>query len=287
MREYLYRAPATLEELFSVVSADCETAFLAGGTDLVPKINLEREEIPFGQKKPLNIIWLGKLGLNTIEEKNGELLIGACTTLKDILNSSVVKEKLPVLIQTVSVMSGVSVRNTATLGGNIMNASPAADLVPSLMVLDSQFVLNGPAGERRVSASEFFTGPGETKVAPGEILAAVAIPISPGAAAFQKIGRRKAETLSVINAAAYVEVENGVCQAIRIAVGSAAPTVVRCEAVEKALIGKALTEETVKEAASKAVEAISPIDDIRSTAWYRKKVAPVVVSRAIGMAAAV
>jgi len=288
MRNYKYLAPATFEELFSAVaSADGETAFLAGGTDLMPRINLAREEMPRGEQKPLNIVWLGKLGLDRIEEKNGEVVIGACATHTAIMNNAIVGQKLPALKEALIELAGTSVRNVATMGGNIMNASPAADSVPILVVLGARFVLRSATGEREVAACEFFTGPGETKAAPGEVLTAIIVPVGKGKASFQKIGRRKAETLSIISAAAYVEVEGGVCKAVRVAVGSAAPTVVCCDAVEKALAGQKLTEEAVKAAAAKAVEAISPIDDIRSSAWYRKKVAPVVVSRAIGNAACI
>lgn len=218
-------------------------------------------------------------------ERDGEVIIGAMTTLTDVLHSGVVREKLPALCAAVDRMAGFSVRNTATLGGNIMNASPAADSLPPLMVMDAEFVLRGPDGERRVKVADFFSGPGRTVAKRDEILTAIAVRPGKGGAAFHKLGRRAAETLSVVNAAAYVEVKNGVCTAARVAVGSAAPTVKNCRMAASALEGQLLTADSAKAAAALVVEEIDPITDVRASDWYRRKVAPVAAARAILAAA--
>jgi CO/xanthine dehydrogenase FAD-binding subunit len=285
MRNYYYNSPASFDDLFQIIEKNdshrCEIKFLAGGTDLVPRISLEREAIPKGGEKDLNVIFLGKLGLDSITENDKEVRIGALCTFADIENNEAVRKSLPVLIPAIREIAGITVRNTATLGGNIMNASPAADSVPVLMALGARFVLRGYAGTRIVPVDAFFTGPGKTVADGTEILTEIVIDKQAGNAGFKKLGRRKAETLSVVNAAAYVEADQNICKAVRVAIGSVSPTVVRCKAVEQALVGKPISKEAVKAASEAVLSEINPIDDIRATAWYRKKVAPVIVRRAI------
>jgi CO/xanthine dehydrogenase FAD-binding subunit len=285
MKKYYYNSPASFEELFQIIAKNddnsCEIKFLAGGTDLAPRISLEREAVPKAGEKDLNVVYLGKMGLDSIRENDKEIRIGALCTFTDIAESEPVKRGAPALLEAVGEIAGITVRNSATLGGNIMNASPAADSVPMLIALGANFVLKGPAGERTVAAEDFFTGPGKTAAGASEILTEIVIEKQKGKAAFKKLGRRKAETLSVVNAAAYVETDQNTVKTIRVAVGSVAPTVVRCKAVEQALTGKASTREAIKAASEAVLAEISPIDDIRATAWYRNKVAPVMVRRAI------
>ncbi|MDR1977960.1 MAG: xanthine dehydrogenase family protein subunit M [Synergistaceae bacterium] len=286
MREYEYHAPQSFESLFRLASADgVEVRFLAGGTDLMPRISAERNQIPYDKKPRMRIVYLGALGLDNVTEEGERITIGACCTLSSLLENEVVKTKLPVLRDALAEMAGVSIRNTATIGGNIMNASPAADSVPPLLALDAECTLRSASGERRVFLSEYFTGPGKTVAKPDEVLVSIAVKPGRGGSSFKKLGRRKAETLSMVNAAAYLELRDGICESIRVAVGSAAPTVVRCIDVEQALVGKKINEEVVREASLLVTKAISPIDDIRSSAWYRVRVAPTVVARAVLTAA--
>lgn len=285
MKKYYYNSPASFEELSQIIAKNdnnsCEIKFLAGGTDLVPRISLEREAVPRAGEKDLNVVYLGKLGLESIRENDKEIRIGALCTFTDIQESEAVKKGAPALLEAVGEIAGITVRNSATLGGNIMNASPAADSVPMLIALGANFVLKGPGGEKTVAAEDFFTGPGKTAAGASEILTEIVIEKQKGKAAFKKLGRRKAETLSVVNAAAYAETDQNTVKTVRVAVGSVAPTVVRCKAVEQALTGKVPTREAVKAASEAVLAEISPIDDIRATAWYRNKVAPVMVRRAI------
>ena len=285
MRDYYYNSPASFEELFQIidnnVGKSSEIKFLAGGTDLVPRISLEREAIPRMDQKALNIVSLGKLGLDSITEDEKEIRIGALCTFTDINNNEVVRKELPALLDAMKEIAGITVRNSATLGGNIMNASPAADSVPVLMALGAKFALKGPAGTRTIAVENFFTGPGKTAADSSEVLTEIIIEKQKGKASFRKLGRRKAETLSVVNAAAYVEADQKICKTVRVSIGSVAPTVVRCKAVEQALMGKELTKETIKTASEAVLTEINPINDIRATAWYRNKVAPVMVRRAI------
>lgn len=287
MRKYRFFAPASWDELFDVMAAqaDAEVAILAGGTDLVPKINMARDQIPYNDEKPMAIVSIEKLGLAGIREEDGKIVIGATTTITDMQDSCLLREKAPALCQAADVLASFAIRNTATLGGNIMNASPAADTVPALMVLDGEVKLRSAAGERSVKIADFMTGPGTTAIAAGEVVSEIVIDPGKGGCAFKKLGRRAAETLSVINAAAYVELDGKVCTAARIVVGSAAPTAKVCTAAAEALVGQELTEELVKAAMAKVNEDIAPIDDIRASAWYRLETAPVMAARAVLAAA--
>ena len=287
MREYRFFAPDTFQALFDTVAAQqgAQVKFLAGGTDLVPRINMERDQIPYEDKPPMALISLAKLGLTGIREEGEAICIGAMTTITQIQDSALLREKAPVLCQAADLMAGFAVRNAATLGGNIMNASPAADTLPALLVLGARLTLRGPGGERQAALADFFTGPGKTAAAADEVLTQITVYPGAGGANFQKLGRRAAETLSVVNAAAYIEQSGGVCTAARIAVGSAAPTVKLCEAAAQALVGKTLDAAAAEAAAGLVNQVLSPIDDIRSTAWYRLETAPVLVRRAILAAA--
>lgn len=283
MRKYEYLVPATLDEVFQAVAANAgkEIKLVAGCTDFMPRLSQELDQIPTGEKPDLLIISLMKLGLDKVEDCGDAVKIGACCTLTDLAENEIVQKEFPVLCQAIAEIAGLTVRNAATIGGNIGNASPAADSVPALVALDAKFLVAGPEGEKEYEAEKFFTGPGATVLGVGEVITAIVIAKKAGKACFQKLGRRKAETLSTVNAAAYVEAENGVCKAVRVAVGAVAPTVVRCTEVEAALIGKELTAENIAAAAEKVLGQISPIDDIRASAWYRNKVAPVMVKRVI------
>jgi len=287
MREYKYAAPATFEELFELFknTEGIEVKVVAGGTDFIPRLSQEVNSIPTEEKKPLQIIYLGKLGLDRIVAEGPTISIGALCTLDDIQKHPIIKEKLPVIADTISKISGMAVRSIATLGGNIMNASPAADSVPTLIALDAKFVLKSEKGVREIDAKNFFVGPGRTEAEKDEILIAIKIETDNGRAAFVKLGRRKAETLSVANAAVNIVVSDGLCKKVNIAVGSVGPTVIKCKMAEEALLGKKLTIEAIKEASKKIAEEISPINDIRGTIWYREKVTPVLVERALKKAA--
>ncbi len=282
MRSYFYESPSSFEELFQIgKTTSNEVKFLAGGTDFVPRLNYELNEVPKEGQKDLTIISLSKLGLDTISESDEEIKIGSMVTFTEMKKNNIVNKYFPVFEETIKELAGLSVRNVATIGGNIMNASPAADIVPTLMALDAVLVLKGPNGEREICSKDFFKGNGRTVAQEQEVLKEIVIKKQKGTSSFKKLGRRKAETLSVVNAAAYIEKENNICKKARITIGSVAPTVLRCKEVEEALIGKELTDETMKEASLKVIDSISPIDDIRATAWYRKKVSPVMVRRAI------
>lgn len=283
MRTYSFVQPKTLDELFKAVSdsASKVVRFVAGGTDFMPRLHTDLDSIPSGDEKETAIISLLGLGIDKICETGDAVKIGACAILNDIAENDIIKKEIPALSATIGEIAGMSIRNIATIGGNIANASPAADSVPILIALDATIVVASPSGDKEIKASDFFEGPGKTKLEAGEIIKEIVIAKNSGKACFVKQGRRKAETLSTVNAAAFIEADGNVCKTARIAVGSCAPTVVKCVAVEEALVGKELTDENIEAAAKLAADLISPIDDVRASAWYRKKITPVMVKRAI------
>lgn len=227
------------------------------------------------------MIYLGNLGLSYVtSDDGGALHIGALTTMSDIL-ADPIADKIPVLKEALRHLAGLTIRNVATIGGNTMNASPAADSIPALIALGALAVFTGKAGQRTVALEKVFTGPGKTDIQRGEILTELIIPKPAGKGKFEKLGRRKAETLSIVNGAAQADMTGTHCNSIRIAVGAVAATPLRLEKIEKMLDGKDVTESLIDQAAEAAVNEISPIDDIRGSAEYRKKVTRVVVKRVV------
>lgn len=258
--------------------AEYENAWpVAGATDLLPLVRA-------GRWRPSLVVDITRLDeLRYIRPAAGGLEIGTLTTQADLMRSPLVRERAAVLAEAAGRVAGPQVRARATLGGNICTASPAADTVPALLVLEAEAVILLPAGERRLPLSEFLIGPGQTALGPGELLKGVWIPaLSSGAGmAFEKLGKRKALTISVVNAAALLTVEGGRIQQARLALGAVAPTVVRCPASEMALLGLEPGEALFARAAARVQEAIRPIDDVRASAAYRRAAAEALAQRTL------
>jgi CO/xanthine dehydrogenase FAD-binding subunit len=176
------------------------------------------------------------------------------------------------------------VRSLATLGGNLVTASPAADPGCALVGLRAEVVLTSTRGQRIVALENFYTGPKSTVIRPDELLTEILIrPTRDGeGSSYMKIGRRQALTLAVLNAASRVKLDSqGKVEAVSISVGAAAPTLLRIRSAEAMLVGQVLTEEAVLEAGAIAAREIKPIDDVHGTAWYKRKIAPVLVARTL------
>lgn len=281
MNDVGYFAPTDIGDALKLLADYGKKAnVLAGGTDLVPAIN-------YYELKPQNLIYIGNLGLDEIKEKKGTLILGAAATTARIAASDVVARKVPILAQAASLSGSVATRTVATVGGNLANASPAADLACALMALDAEIVLASAKGNRTVPIAEFFKGPGETVRKPEELLQEVHVPVGDGKTAFMKLGRRKALTISVANTAVCLEMEGKKCGEARIALGAMAPTLLRCSKAEKMLQGKALDMKAIGACAAQAVDESAPIDDQRGTAWYRMRAGQALVKRALAQAAGI
>ena len=279
MGEALYFAASTMSEAMKLLGQYGKKAvILAGGTDLVPRINT------YGLK-PGALIYIGKLGLDYIKEEKGRMVIGAATPMAKIAGSKLVAKKASALAEAALQAGTAAVRTAGTIGGNLANASPAADLATPLLVLDADLSLVSQKKKRVVALKEFFKGPGQTLLQPGEMIKEISFPIPKGKTAFVKLGRRKALTLSVVNAAVRLEVNRKKCQEVRIALGSVAPIPLRCPKAEGLLTDQEVSRDLIEQCASEAMAASSPIDDQRASAWYRKKAGVAVVARALAKAA--
>jgi CO/xanthine dehydrogenase FAD-binding subunit len=253
---------------------------VAGCTDVIPSIRTGRWRFDPG----LHLVDIKKIKpLTQIEAQEDMLKIGAGVTLTGILNSPDVKAFCPVLAGAVEQMASVQVRNTATMGGNLCMASPAADTAPPLLVSDATVTLLDARGETAVPVADFFTGPGRSVLTPGQVMTHICIPKlkDQEAAAFLKIGTRTAVIISVVSAAVRIGMAGGVCGSARIALGSVAPTPVRVTAAEEFLSGKPLDDQVLETCAEMAASAVSPITDLRASAGYRKDVAKTLVKRCL------
>lgn len=269
--------PETLPEALEALQANAPAAApVAGGTNLIPDLRSRRHTPAL----VVNVACLDEM--QGIREENGSLVLGGCVTLAEVLRSPLVAEHAPVLREAAALFANPLIRNRATVGGNLADASPAADTAPPLLVLDAEVELQNAAGARVVPLDDFFVHVRRTVREPGELLTTVRFPkLGPeSGTAFHKVGLRKADAISVLSVAVRVDRdEAGACTAARIALGAVAPRPLRARAAESLLEGEALTEELVAEAARLAGEASQPIDDIRGPADYRRRVVEALVRR--------
>jgi carbon-monoxide dehydrogenase medium subunit len=249
---------------------------IAGGTDIIPTF---KELGP----KPVQLVDLGLIDeLNGVFEEDGYVNIGPTTTHAQMLASHLVKETAPALHDAAGWIGSIQIRNRGTIGGNLCNASPAADSAPPLLVHAAEAHIISLEEGHWIPLQELFKGPKMTTLEKNEILGGLRFPLVKGAgSSFQRIGRRKGFTLSVVNAAVYVERAGDKVKEARIALGSVAPTPIRAPRVEAKIKGKRMSDDLIEDAAAGSVEAAKPIDDIRGTAEYRKDMVGVLVKRAM------
>lgn len=273
-------SPASLEQAYALLGDRDGTAWrpLAGGTDLMVQITGGIGEPP----ARILDIW-GIDELRGIHVEDDALAIGALTTYTTIRRSADVERLAPVLAEAAATIGAAQIQNRGTLGGNIVNASPAGDTLPVLLALDAEFVLGSSDGERTVPARDFWTGYRETACRDDELLVRVRLPLPAGREArFRKVGTRRAQAISkVVMALAWRPAEDGGWTDVRVALGSVAATPVRVRATETALEGRPPSRETADAAVATLTEEIQPIDDVRSTADYRRAVAGRVLHRLI------
>jgi carbon-monoxide dehydrogenase medium subunit len=249
---------------------------LAGGTNLIV-------DMRSGRCSPAVLVNINDLPeLHEIKLAGDELKIGSAVTITELQKNPIVRKNFPILIEAANVFANPLVRNRATLGGNLADASPAADCAPPLLALAAEVELISLAGNRRVGLEDFFTGARKSVIRPDEILAAIYVPANhPGSvSAYYKIGLRKADALSVVSAAVVIEIGEGQqCKKAHIALGSVAPLPMRARKAEKSLENSPLTPRTIQQAGIIAAGEVSPISDLRASADYRRKMVEVIVCR--------
>jgi CO/xanthine dehydrogenase FAD-binding subunit len=218
-------------------------------------------------------IW-GIPELRGIEVRKDTVRIGALATFTDVLRHPLLQSEFPLLGRAARETGGIANQNRGTLAGNIANASPAADTPPALLVYDAELELQSTRGSRRVPYDEFHTGYKQMDLAADELITAIRIPRRPGwIQHYRKVGPRLAQAISKVCFAGAATMQDGGVAAVRLAFGSVAPTVVRATKTEAILRGTDLDRPTIESAAETLASELSPIDDIRSTATYRKRVA--------------
>ena len=280
-----YFEPQTLEEALKLLhDMKDDAVLLAGGSDLMPRVK-------HGHISSRNIISLARvLGLQQIiMGATGEVLIGPMVTHRVLEGSSLVQEKYPILGEAASVIACRSIRNAGTIGGNICNASPAADLAPPLLVLDAGITVRSVDRKRVIPAIKFFKEPGKTVLEPGEMVTAIAVPPVPHGwgDCYMKLGTRNAMEISTVSVGTGLVVDqNGICKVARVALGAVGPVPLRAMKAEQFLEGKKLEMDgpEVVAAAQAAAGESRPITDMRATLDYRRQMVEVFTRRAINKA---
>ena len=280
-----YIIPSTLDEALQALathSAPGDARIIAGGTDVMV-------EIEHGLATASTLIDLSRLpGLDQITESDGRVHIGPLVTHNQAVANPLIQQHAWPLLRASWEVGAPQIRNRGTIAGNLATASPANDTIPALWVLDASLTLASARGRRTLSFPEFFLGVRKTAREPDEIIVDISFPAPPDSArsTFIKAGLRRAQAISLINIAVFLDFDGDLVTDARIAFGSVAPTIVRAPAAEAALLGQSLSPDQIDLATELIQEAISPIDDVRASAAYRRHLAGVITRRALEQLAA-
>lgn len=275
-----YVAPGSLEEAYAALGNGKRSAFLAGGTDVIIQLREGRKHCDqlIDLKHIPEVMRFGFTADGTLE-------IGAATPVAEIYEDAEVARRLPGLIDAASLIGGIQIQGRASLGGNICNASPAADSAPALMALGAKLVIGSARGTREIPVEEFFAGPGQNALRPDELLVQVRIPVQPEHAAvfFHRFIPRNEMDIAVVNAGVRLELNasEDTITGARVAVGAVAPTPLLVPAAADALVGQAPTAEAFAAAGEAAAAAATPITDMRGSAAQRRHLARVLTTRAL------
>lgn len=284
MRSFAFFEPTTIEEASSLLAENGgEATILAGGTDLL----VGWKE---GIATPKSVVSLAQIpGLDSIAyDENTGLSIGGMTKMRAIEQSSTIWNRYTALAEGASEVGSIQIRNLATLGGNICNASPAADTVAALLVIGARIEISSTNGVRTIPIRDFFLGPGESSLKQGEIVTRFVCPPRPDKSGSHYIKQKIREVmdLAFIGVAASLELAHGVVADVKIGLAAVAPTPIRATDAENILKGNSLSESILEQAASAAAEQSSPISDLRCSAEYREDMVKVLTKRTIQASAA-
>ena len=262
-------SPNTLSEAYAVLAErGIGLKIIAGGTDLMVLMNAHQLDA----REFLDIWRVDEL--RGINDEGDAIRIGALTTYTEIIRSALVQQHTPALVAASRTIGAIQIQNRGTLGGNVVNASPAGDSLPVLAAYDAEVEIGSARGLRAISFNDFYTGYRRSVLEPDELVLAVRIPKLEIAERdfFWKVGTRRAQAISKTVLAARARVMNSVVESISIGVGSVAPTVIRAKQTEQLLTGAKLTNDLIDQARSKISEEIAPITDLRSSEHYRRTV---------------
>ena len=277
-----YAAPTTIDEARALLAGDTDAIVFAGATDVVPQMR-------GGRPEPSMLIDLKKIDrLMSVSLEGDTWHVGAAAPSSSLTGNAAFSADFPGLSEAAGLIGSDQIQNRSSLGGNLCNASPAADSVPALVVNDAVAVVAGAQGERRVLVADVATGPGQTSLAHDEIVVCfeLARPAARTSDAYLRLIPRTEMDIAVVGAGVRLTLDDdGTVSAATVALGAVAPTVVRVPAAEAALVGSSLGVEALAAAAAAASDACNPIDDKRGTITYRRQVAGVLTRRAAGIAA--
>jgi CO/xanthine dehydrogenase FAD-binding subunit len=262
--------PNNLDEAYELLAERGRRAkIIAGGTDLMVALNAGSLDA-----KEFIDIW-GLNELRGIDDEGETIRLGALTTYTQLIKSPLVRMSVPALVEASRTIGAIQIQNRGTIGGNIVNASPAGDSLPVLAVFDAEVEIGSIRGVRRVDFNRFYMGYRQTMMEPDEILLAVRLPKLKlnERSFFLKVGTRRAQAISKIVMAVKVETTGAVIDSIRVALGSVAPTVIRARQTESLLTNAILDASLIERAKGTISEEIAPITDVRSTEHYRRTVA--------------
>jgi aerobic carbon-monoxide dehydrogenase medium subunit len=283
VRRFELALPRDVDEVVRVLSErGPDTKLLAGGTDLLPQLKN-------GLLKPACVVDLsGVSRVRALHADAGGLRVGAAVSARTLERDATTRRVYTSLAESGALVGSVQIRNLATLGGNLCNAAPSADMAPPLLALDAEAVIAGPRGERRVPLTDFFTGVRRTVLAADEVLLELVLPV-PGARSGGQYLRhtpRRELDIAVVGVASQLTLSDGVCAKARIALAAVAPVPLHARAAEQALEGKPVTPDAIERAAELAVGAAKPISDQRGSADYRRHLVRVLTRRTLRAALA-
>lgn len=277
MRAFDFYSPADLSEAFHVLAElGAEAAPLAGGTDLLLRMKANDQE-------PRAVVSLKRLSdLKEISfDPHHGMRLGSRVTLRELIRSPLVREHYPILTRAAATMASEQIRSLATVGGNLVNAAPSADLAPPLLVLGAEVRLASLSGERQLPLAQFFIGPGLTVRQPSEILIQIRLPPPEGRAVYLKHSPRNCMDIATVGVAVRVARGTGNGRGVRIALGAVAPVPMLARQAAEAVDADSLTSAEFVRAAHIAAEECAPIDDPRASAGYRRRVVAVLVRRSL------
>ncbi|PON15142.1 dehydrogenase [Candidatus Entotheonella serta] len=276
MNRFEYREARTIDEAVETLSRDDGGRLLAGTTDFLIRWRQ-------GAWKPRYVLNIKRIpGLNEVHFSPDEgLRLGTLVNIRTLEQHPLIRQHYPALTQAATAFAGVQIRNLATVGGNVCNASPAGDTLPALLAYGAVCHLAGPSGMREVPLAGFFRGPSQTELQPAELLVELRLPppLPRTGALYIKHSPRSTMDIATAGVASVVSLEGEVCQQVRIVLGAVAPTVIRASEAEALLTGHTPSAERLQQAAQAAVAAASPIDDIRGTAYHRRAIVAPLVQR--------
>ncbi|HEX9146897.1 MAG TPA: xanthine dehydrogenase family protein subunit M [Candidatus Binatia bacterium] len=276
--EFEYLSPQSLQEACALLVQYGDRAkVLAGGSDVLVKMK-------DGLIGPAYLVSLKQLdSLKAIRYQRGTgVIIGARATHNEIMNNNILQEKYRSVCEAAHTMAADQIRNIGTIGGNLVNAVPSADLPPILIALGAQARIVGPSRERTIPLEDFFLGPGKTVLENGEILAEIIIPDQPTTGSnYIKFGLRRAGALAVVGVASSVTLRDAVCEDVRIVLGAVAPIPIRARQAENILRGKKISRDLINEAGKIAATESKPINDIRGSIEYRRNLVDVLTRRSL------